>query len=148
MTTVNNEIVIDAPLETIFSFVTRPSNLPQIWPNLAAINDEQLSPDGRYSAKWTYKIAGIPFHGVGEVVELSVNSWFTGKTWGPISSTTKWNFYRQDGKTRIAVATDYQVSLRVLNVLPKSFISKMTAQETNLVLANLQAKYKKVPAVA
>ena len=45
------------------------------------------------------------------------------------------------------MATDYQASLRVLNALPRSFISKMIVQETNLVLMNLQGKFEKAPEV-
>ena len=138
MTTVNNEIVINAPLEKIFNFVVKPSNLPQIWPNLVEIKDEQLSPDGRYTTRWTYKMNEIPFHGFALVTELAPNSYFTGKTWGAINSIVTWRFYTKDSKTRITVTTDYQVSLRVLKLLPKVFISKMIEQETNLVLGNLR----------
>ena len=143
MTTIDKEIEINAPLEEIFNFVIKPSNLQEIWPSLVETKDEKLSPDGRYSAKWTFKMNGISFRGVAEVTELVNNAWFTGKTWGAINSTVTWTFRKKDTRTRVTVTTDYQVSLRVLSLLPKVFISKVIEQETNLVLANLQAKLEK-----
>jgi uncharacterized membrane protein len=140
MITVDKEIIIQAPLEKIFNFVIKPSNLPQIWPSLIEIKDEQSLPNGRYSAKWVYKMAGIPFRGTSEVTDIIPNCWFTSKTWGAINSTITWTFRAKDGKTRVTVTTDYQVPVRGLNRLAEPVVVKMNEQEANLMLTNLRVK--------
>ena len=59
MATTDKEIMIKAPLEKIFNFVLKPSNLLQIWPSLIDVKNERLLPNGGYSAKWMYKMGGI-----------------------------------------------------------------------------------------
>ena len=140
MTTVDQEIMVQAPLEKIFNFVIKPSNLPQIWPSLIEIKDEQSLPNGRYRAKWVYKMGGIHFQGTSEVTDIIPNCWFTSKTWGAINSTITWTFRAKDSKTRITVTTDYQVPVRGLNRLAEAVIVKMNEQEANLMLTNLRAK--------
>jgi len=40
MATIDKEVIINAPLDKIFSYVSKPSNLPQIWPSLVEIKNE------------------------------------------------------------------------------------------------------------
>ena len=58
MTRVDKEIFINAPVDKIYDFVIKPSNLLQIWPSLMQVKNEQLLPHGGYSAKWVYKMGG------------------------------------------------------------------------------------------
>jgi hypothetical protein len=58
MTRVDKEIFINAPVDKIYDFVIKPSNLLQIWPSLMQVKNEQLLPNGGYSAKWVYKMGG------------------------------------------------------------------------------------------
>ena len=143
MTTINKDIIIQAPPEKIFNFVIKPSNLPLIWPSLIEIKNEQLLPNGRYSAKWLYKMGGVHFQGASEVIDVIPNCWFTSKTWGAIDSTISWTFRAKDNLTRVTVTTDYHVSLRGLNRLADKVIEKINEQEANLILTNLQAKLEK-----
>ena len=56
MARIYKEITINAPPQKIFSYLTKPSNLPQIWPNVVEIKNEQLLPSGGYIAEWVYKM--------------------------------------------------------------------------------------------
>jgi len=143
MTTIDKEITIHAPPEKIFNFVIKPSNLPQFWPSLIEIKNEQLLPDGRYSAKWVYKLGGMHFQGTSEVIDIIPNCWFTSKTWGAIDSTITWTFRAKDNLTRVTVTTDYHVPLRGLNRLAEKVIEKINEREANLILTNLQAILEK-----
>jgi hypothetical protein len=51
MTRVDKEIFINAPVEKIYDFVIKLSNLLQIWPSLMQIKNEQLLPNGGYILK-------------------------------------------------------------------------------------------------
>jgi uncharacterized membrane protein len=140
MVTVDKEIMIKAPPEKIFNFVIKPSNLPQIWPSLMAINNEQLLPNGGYNAKWVYKMCGVHFQGASEVVDIIPYRWFTSKTWGAIDNTISWTFRARNSLTRVTITTDYQVPLRGLNHLAETVVAKINEQEADLILNNLRVK--------
>jgi uncharacterized membrane protein len=140
MTTVDKEIMIQAPLEKIFNFLVKPSNLPQIWPSLIEIKNEQLLPNGGYSAKWVYKMGGMHFQGSSEVTNIIPNCWFTSKTWGAIDSAITWTFRAKNDLTRVTLTTEYQVPLRRLNRLAETVIVKKNEQEANLILNSLRVK--------
>lgn len=59
MPTINKQITINAPLEKVFDYLYRPSNLPQVWPSLITIENELPLPDGGYSFDWEYKMGGV-----------------------------------------------------------------------------------------
>ena len=61
MPKVENEVVINAPVHEIYDYVSKTSNLTQIWPSLLEITHETLLPNGGYSYRWKYKMAGIRF---------------------------------------------------------------------------------------
>ncbi len=68
MPTIDKEILVNAPLDKIFSYVSKPSNLPQIWPSLIEIKNEQLLPNGRYNFEWVYKMTNLHLEGTGRNV--------------------------------------------------------------------------------
>ena len=58
MVEINREVIIDAPLDRIFDYVSKPGNLPAIWPNLVLIDNEKLLPNGGYSFHENIKYLG------------------------------------------------------------------------------------------
>jgi negative regulator of sigma E activity len=51
MVSIDKEIMIKAPVEKIFNFVIKSSNLVQLWPSLLEVNNEKLLPNDGYSAR-------------------------------------------------------------------------------------------------
>ena len=140
MATTDKEIMIKAPVEKIFNFVLKPSNLLQIWPSLIDIKNERLLPNGGYSAKWMYKMGGIHFHGASEVTDIHPNCWFTSNTRGAVESTITWTFRSKENQTRVTLTVDYRVPLTVIGRLTEIIIIKMNDKEAELVLDNLRIK--------
>ena len=54
MPKVDNEVIINAPVQDIFNYVSQPSNLQQIWPSLVEIKNEKLLPNRGYSYRRVY----------------------------------------------------------------------------------------------
>jgi uncharacterized protein YndB with AHSA1/START domain len=144
MAAINKEVIINAPREEIFAYVSKPSNLPEIWPSLMQIKNEQLLPSGGYSFQWVYKMSGVYLEGTGEYTDIVPNQWFTAKTSGAIDSTITWTFRYIDSQTRVTFTIEYRTPLPLLNRLAEMIIAKMNDQEADLILANLQTRFTEV----
>jgi hypothetical protein len=127
-------------MKRVFDFVIKPSNLTQIWPSLIEIHDEQLLLNGGYSAKWVYKMAGIYLEGTARCTDVLPNRWFSINIKGTVDSTITWTFRPKDDKTRVTITIEFSNPLPLAGWLTKIVITKMRKHETNLVLANLQAR--------
>ena len=141
MAEINREIIIDASLEKIFAYVSKPSNLPEIWPSLTEITNERLLPNGGYSFQFVYKMSGVDLNGSGEFTEIVPNQWFTVKTKGSLESTMTWTFRLKEHQTRVTFTIEYQTPLPLLNRIGKMVIEKINEQEADLILLNLKARF-------
>jgi len=139
MAAIDKELMINAPVETIFKFVIKSSNLTRIWPSLVEIKNEKLLPNGGYSANWMYRMTGIYLAGTSECVEVVLNKWFSVKIMGAVDCTMTWTFRTKDNiQTKVTITLDYHVSLPLFNRLAENIIVKMNEHEAELVLANLK----------
>jgi uncharacterized protein YndB with AHSA1/START domain len=138
MAVINKEIIINAPLEKIFSYLSKPSNLQKIWPSLMVIKNEKLLPNGGYSGEWVYKMVGKLLEGTGEYTDIVPNQWFTIKTKGAVKSTITCTVRDKEGQTRVTLNIEYQVPLALLSWLTGRIIVKMNEKETDILLTNLQ----------
>ncbi len=138
MAIINKEITINAPLKKIFSYLSNPSNLLQIWPSVVGIKNKQLLPNGGYSADWVYEMAGMHLEGTGEYAEYFLNQWFSIKTKGDLESTITCTVRYIDNQTRVTLTIDYKVPSALLAWLTGKIIVKMNELEADLILANLR----------
>jgi uncharacterized protein YndB with AHSA1/START domain len=138
MAKIDKEIIVNAPLEKIFDYVSKPSNLPQIWPGLVEIKNEQLLPDGGYRAEWLYKMGGIFLQGTGKYTDIVPKQWFTIETKGAVDSTIMWTFWPHGEQTQVTLTIDYRVPIPVLGRLAEMVIVKMNENQADLILANLR----------
>ena len=87
MVKIEKTITINAPVEKVFGYVSEPTNLPEIWPSFVEVKDVKLLPNGGYSFRWVYKMAGMRFKGTSEYTEHVPNQHTVMKTKGGIEST-------------------------------------------------------------
>ncbi len=139
MVEINREAIIDAPLDRIFNFVSKPGNLPEIWPNLILIKNEKLLPNGGYSFQWEYQMFGVHLKGAGEYTDMVPNQYFTVTIKGNLESVITWTFRPNDGQTRVTFTIEYQLPLPIFNRMGKMIIKNINEREADLVLVNLQA---------
>jgi uncharacterized membrane protein len=140
MPIIDKEIAIDAPLEKIFNYVNKPSNLPQIWPSFIGVNNEELLPNGGYKFQWTYKMGGVTLEGTAEYTDFVANFWFTCRTYGAIDSKITWIFRSIGFQNSVILNIDYWVPAPLKGSLDENMILKMNEKEAELILENLRMR--------
>jgi uncharacterized protein YndB with AHSA1/START domain len=142
MPRVDNEVIINAPVQKIYNYVSQPSNMQQIWPSLMEITNEKLLPNGGYSYRWKYKMSGIMLTGTGECVEIKPNLLLISKNIGDFDSMVTFTFQSRDIRTRISLTFDYKLPFPLSNQLTENIILKMNAKEAGLILDNLRIRFE------
>jgi uncharacterized protein YndB with AHSA1/START domain len=138
---VEKEVIVNAPVEKVFSYISEPNNLLEFWPSLVEIKDVQSLPNGGYSARWVYKMAGMRFDGTGEYTQVIPNHWIIIETKGGVSSTITWTFRSVQDGTRVNLTVEYRVPIPLLGKLAEAIIVMMNEQEGDLMMANLRARF-------
>ena len=138
MAKVDKEVWIEAPLEKTFGYISKPSNLLEVWPSLMDIRDVQSLPNGGYSLRWLYKMLGMRFHGSAEYTQIIPNQFFVVETKGGINSTISWTVRSREKKTRVTLTIDYTVPIPLLGKLAEAIVLNMNDHEGDLIMTNLQ----------
>ncbi len=140
MPIIDHEIAINAPLEKIFNYVNKPSNLPQIWPSFIGVKNEELLPNGGYRFEWTYKMGGVPLEGKAEYTDIVPNFWFSCKTYGAVDSKITWIFRSIGFQSRVILHIDYWVPSPTIGRLAESIVLEINEKEAELILENLRKR--------
>jgi uncharacterized protein YndB with AHSA1/START domain len=141
MAIIGEAVTVNAPVEKIFNYISKPNNLPEFWPSLVEVTDVQSLPTGGYEARYVYKMAGIRFKGTGEYTEIVPNKSIVIVTKGGINSVLTWTFRSKANITRVTLTIDYKIPIPLLGKLAEPLIEKMNEQELTLMLANLRARF-------
>ena len=137
MASSTKSVVIHAPVEKVQEYLADPMHLPEIWPSLIEVKDVQLLPNGGYSNRWTYKMAGIRLEGTSEVIERTKER-SVSKTKGGVESTQTWMFEPQGADTKVTFKVDYTVPIPVLGRLAEAAIVKLNDHEGDAIVENLK----------
>ena len=140
MAKLEKSITINAPVEKVFGFIGKATNLPEIWPSLVELTDIKQLPNGGHSDRFVYKMAGIRLEGTGEDIEYVPNERIVTKTTGGAESIQTWLFQPEANGTKVTFKTEYTVPVPVLGKLAEAIIVKMNDHEGELILANLKAR--------
>ncbi len=140
MTKVQKTVNIKAPAEKIFSYISNPKNLPEVWPSLVGVSDVKPLPNGGHSSRWLYKMAGMSFEGTSEDTKRVPNKRLVYKTEGGVKSTQTWTLQPKAGGTKVTVTVGYTVPIPILGKLAEAIIVKMNDLEADLVMANLKTR--------
>lgn len=140
MPIVENEVIINAPVQEIYDYVSKPNNLLQIWPSLLEVTHQTLLPNGGYSYRWKYKMSGIRLSGIGESIEVEPNVLLKTRNIGDFDSIATFKFQSSNIRTRVNLAFDYNLPMLMLvsNQLSENIILRMNAKEAGLLLDNLR----------
>jgi uncharacterized protein YndB with AHSA1/START domain len=139
MLTVKRSIAIEAPMERVFDQLTDPRNLLEIWPSLVEVTSPRFEPDGRHAFDWTFRMAGVPFHGRCDTVEVERPRWRVDRNTGGIPSTFRWSVEPRGGASAVALEVEYRVP-RVLRVLAGRILQALNEREAETLLVNLKAR--------
>jgi uncharacterized membrane protein len=138
MSKLEKTITIHAPAEKIFGYISKPTDLPEIWPSMVEVKDVKELPNGGHHFHWVYKMAGMRFEGDTDDVEYVANERIVSKSMGGIESTIAWKFQPKNGDTLVTVDVDYHVPIPLLGKLAEAFIVKQNEHEAETILSNLK----------
>jgi uncharacterized membrane protein len=142
MPTVENEVVINAPVHEIYDYVSQTSNLTQVWPSLLEITHETLLPNGGYSYRWKYKMAGIRLSGIGECIQIEPDALLISKNIGDFESIVTFKFQSYNNRTRVSLTFLYKLPGILSNQLTGNIILRMNSKEAGLILDNLRIVFE------
>ncbi len=141
MAKIERVAIVNAGIETIYSYIIELNNWLEFWSSLMELKDLQSLPNGGYSARWVYKMAGMRFEGTGEYTSVAPNNWLVIETKGGVKSTITWTFRSWGNRTRVFLTIDYQVPIPILGKLAEIIIVKMNEQEADLIMRNIQIRF-------
>jgi carbon monoxide dehydrogenase subunit G len=143
MATVEKSAVITASAEQIFSFISEPMNLPEVWPSLFAVRDITPSATGGLDFKWTYKMAGLRLDGASRSVEYTPPNCLAVTTSGGIKSTTTWRLEPQGDATRVTIHAELTVPGKLFGKLAEPLVMRENAKEAETILANVKKRLER-----
>jgi uncharacterized protein YndB with AHSA1/START domain len=133
-------IEISAPVDRVWEFITTPTNLPAVWPSLIAVANVRRRADGTNSFDWTYKMAGIRFHGHSRPLDVKPSSVLVMRNDEGIPSTFRWTFQPKGTGTVLSVYVEYAMPVPVLGPIAESVIARKNERELDVLLANTKAE--------
>jgi uncharacterized protein YndB with AHSA1/START domain len=138
MAKLESSISINAPVEKVFAYATKPENMPEYWPSMMEVKNVKELPNGGYSYDFVYKLAGVRLAGFSEDTEFVPNERHVSVSTGGIESKITYLFQPEDGGTNFAVEAEYTVPVPVLGKFAESIIVRMTEKEVEVILDNLK----------
>lgn len=136
MTKVQRSIYIDAPVEKVFGYLDDPSNIPKICPDILEVKDVERLPNGGYSYRWVYKMAGMHREGPAQTTRYVPNERIVEKS---AANTTTWIFRPESEGTRVTLEYEYGMSIPLVGRLVESLTAKQAGRELETNLTNLKA---------
>ena len=144
MEKISRSIRIHAPVAQVFEHLSKPENLLEIWPSMIEVKNEVVQASGAHAFDWTYKMAGVRFHGHCETVEVEPNRLRVDHNESGIPSTFRWRFAGADGTTEVQLEIEYEPPF-VLGLVAAPFLRRLNEHEAETLLANLKARMEAKP---
>lgn len=139
MKKIRKTIEIKAPVQRVYDFLTQPTNLPSIWPNMIAVTNVVASTGGSHDFDWQYKMAGIHFHGHSKTLEAQPGKLVRMQNEGGIPSTFVWTYQGLDGAgTRLTVDVEYTIPTPIVGKIAEALLAKLNERDADTLLANLK----------
>ena len=137
MAKVARSIIINAPVEKVFTYIADPKNELETVPSITDIRDIIGQGVGqRYS--WTYKMMGISLKGESEVIEYVPNERYVTRSTGGIISTWTWTVKPEGDGTQLNLVVEYTIPVPVLGKVGERLVSRQNQREADLAMATLK----------
>jgi len=131
---------IEASPAKVFGYLMDPAHLLEIWPSMVEVSNIKSNPEGAHSFDWTYKIAGLRFHGHAETVEIQLDRLRLVRNASGIQSTFRWSFEPRDNGTDFALEVEYEMPGKLLGRLAGPFLHKLNEREADTLVHNLKKR--------
>ena len=130
-------IVINAPAEKVFAYVTEPTTMPDWFPGGVEVRNVMGSGEGQ-QYEWTHKYVGILLRGQTTVVEHVPNKRSVHQSIGTISSVWTFSVEPHEEGTTLTIEVEYNIPIPVLGKLAEPFVVKRDTRTLESALANIE----------
>jgi uncharacterized protein YndB with AHSA1/START domain len=132
-------LLIQAPADKVFEYILDPKHLPEIWPSMVEVSDVKALPNGGFTFKWVYKMAGVRFSGESECIEFKPATLLSYKN-TVIESVITWKLQPENDQTRVFFTSEYTLPGALLGKLAEPVVTKLNEHDADALLANLRVR--------
>lgn len=140
MPTVTRKIQINAPVAKVFEFVTNAENWTKYVTSLIEVKElssPHIEPGTTF--KWTYRMIGMNFHGVGRITENVKNKRFGLKMEGSFPILETYSFIKTEDGTELNAEIQYEMPGKIMKVIAnKGLMEKVNKKEAENILAKIK----------
>lgn len=140
MPSISEKIIINTPVEKVFSVITNTDNWVEYVTSLTEISNlssPAMEPDTTFD--WKYRMLGVTLNGTGRVTENVSNKAFGMKMEGSFPLTEHYTLASVDGGTEMTVSLEYEIPNRVIEKIANSrLVEKLNKREAENVLAKVK----------
>jgi uncharacterized protein YndB with AHSA1/START domain len=145
MERIKRTVFVEAPPAKVFAYLMHVENLPEIWPSMIDVSNVKTKPDGTTESNdFTYKMAGVKFHGHTEFADVERDRRIVWKSEGGIKSTIRWTFAPKGNGTEVIDEVEYEMPKSVLTRLAAPFVRRINEHEADACVHNLKARMESV----
>lgn len=137
MMTLRQSVLIDAPPDAVFAYVTDPAEMAEWIPPMVEVRNVVGAGEGQ-QFEWTYKLAGLLFRGQSVVVEHVPGELCEFQGIGAISSNWTTRVGSDDGGTKFEIEIEYDVPVPVPGRLAERVIVKRDNRNLDVALSNVK----------
>ena len=140
MSHIEKKIIINAPVEKVYQFITNPENWTRYVNHLMSVRDissPRLQKGTTF--RWTYRKFGINLHGSGEVTENIKNHRFGLSMQGVVPVKERYTFAPDKKGTVLYADIKYGIPQKVINIISKApIIEKINKKDADNVLGRIK----------
>ncbi len=136
---VSRSIVINAPLQDVFEYVSSPQNWPSYISGLQAISNVSDKPlESGTSFDWQYKVKGFNLQGTGRVTEYEKDNKFVLQMHSMMPIRKTMRFEGDSERTELSVEVGFNSPGKVLSFLFRLVTKVVNPMETVAILERLK----------
>ncbi len=132
--------LIQAPLQTVFEYLSEPLHLQVIWPNTVKIEAIEHLYGGRFTFDWTRKLLAVQFAGRGEYDRSISKESITFKITGGLECLMKWVLVPGDDVTHTTLHLSYIIPRPLLRHHRLSDVTHQIEQDADDMIALLKTE--------
>ncbi|MBW2215198.1 MAG: SRPBCC family protein [Deltaproteobacteria bacterium] len=137
MVALKKSLVINAPAERVFAYVTEPTTMPDWFPGGVEARNVVGSGEGQ-QYEWTHKYVGILLRGQTTVVEHVPNKHSVHQSIGTIRSVWKFSVEPHEEGTTLTIEIEYDIPVPVLGKLVERAVVGRDARDLEMGLINVK----------
>jgi uncharacterized membrane protein len=141
MVSVQKSIVIKAPVDKVFTYMSDARSNLEWLPGVMEITDIRETPEHVGTRfRWAYKMAGLRFEGETTLVEYAANRRMVTEGKGGITNRWQFDYSPTAEGTRLDLVAEYTIPVPVLGRLAEAAIRGQNEREAELALSNIKAR--------